>query len=84
MGPREPCEKEGAGQGRLEHTTEHKYSQGIGSKAEQPKQPETSITVAARGVKQPHPEPARTRQQNDGNPEEPTEETREKDPYQER
>ena len=39
----------------LEHTTEHKWSQGSGSKAEQsraeqPKQPETSITVAAKGV----------------------------------
>ena len=51
---------------------------------EQSRAAQTSITVAARGVKQPHPKPARTRQQNDGNPEEPTEHTREKDPYQER
>ena len=48
---------------------------------QQPKQPEKSIKLQ-RGTKQPHSEPARTRQQNDGNPEEPTKETIEKDPYQ--
>ena len=71
------------GRSRTKEIPEHPVTrtQAVQGKWEQqqPKQPEKSIKLQ-RGEK--HPEPARTRQQNDGNPEEPTE--REKDPHQER